>query len=130
VSPSLLIVDDSRAMRAVLERAIRLSGLPISNCYQAAHGGEALALLGRHSIDFMLLDVHMPGMDAEELIERWRAQPGAKPIPFLVTSADASAPRIERLLALGACDYLTKPFPLALLCSRLGQALNTLHDRN
>ncbi|HEY3938968.1 MAG TPA: response regulator [Bryobacteraceae bacterium] len=130
MSSSILIVDDSHAMRAVLERAIRLSGLPVSACYQAAHGGEALALLHRHPIDFMLLDVHMPEMGAEELILRWRSQPGAAPIPFLVTSADASAPRIERLLELGACDYLTKPFPLSVLCSRLGQALNNLHDRN
>jgi two-component system chemotaxis response regulator CheY len=123
---SLLIVDDSPVMRAVLERAIRISGLPVATCYQAAHGREALALLERHPISFMLLDVHMPEMGAEELILRWRSQPGARPVPFLVTSADSTAPRIERLLELGACDYLTKPFSLSHLCNRLGQALNAI----
>jgi CheY-like chemotaxis protein len=117
-------------MRAVIERAIRLSDLPVSACYQAAHGKEALAVLERYPIDFMLLDVHMPEMGAEELILHLRSQPGARPIPFLVTSADATSARIERLLDLGACDYLTKPFPISNLCARLRQALNTTHDNN
>jgi two-component system chemotaxis response regulator CheY len=127
---SVLIVDDSPVMRAVIERAIRLSDLPVSTCYQAAHGKEALEIVERHPIDFMLLDVHMPEMGAEELILRLRSQPGARAIPFLVTSADATASRIERLLELGACDYLTKPFPLSNLCARLRQALDAIHDNN
>ena len=124
---SILIADRSSAMRAVIQRAIRIANLPVSNCYPAAHGTDVLRLLHSHPIDFLLLDIDLADMPGEELIQ---AVPERSAIPFMVTSPNASSVRIERLLELGACDYLVKPFSAPTLCARLEQAFRALHASN
>jgi DNA-binding response OmpR family regulator len=127
MSASILIADSSSAMRAVIQRAIRIANLPVSNCYPAAHGADVLRLLQSHPIDFLLLDIDLADMPGEELIQ---AVPEHSAIPFMVTSPDTSSARIERLLELGACDYLLKPFSAPTLCARLEQAFRALHASN
>jgi len=127
---SILIADSSPAMRAVIQRAIRIAGLPVSGCYQAGRAEDVLRLFESEQIDFLILDTHLAGTEGEELIEELRARRREHAVPFLVTSVDASSARIERLLELGACDYLLKPFSAPTLCARLEQALNTLHANN
>jgi DNA-binding response OmpR family regulator len=126
---SILIADSSSAMRAVIQRAIRVAGLPVSDCYQAGRAQDVLRLYESHGIDFLLLDTHLAGTEAEELIGVLRAR-REHAVPFMVTSADASSARIERLLELGARDYLLKPFSVTTLCARLEQALEALHANN
>ena len=127
---SVLIADNSPVMRSIVERAIRIGNLPVSACYLAADGRAALRIAEAHPIDFLVTDIHMPEMDGEELIQALAARPQARPIPFLVASADASVGRIERMLALGASDYLLKPFSVSTLCTRLGKALEAAHAHN
>jgi DNA-binding response OmpR family regulator len=124
---SILIADSSSAMRAVIQRAIRIANLPFSSCYPAAHGADVLRLLQAHQIDFLLLDIDLADMPGEELIQAVREHSA---IPFMVTSPNASSARIERLLELGACDYLLKPFSAPTLCARLEQAFRALHASN
>jgi len=126
---SILIADSSPAMRAVIQRAIQIAGLPVSGCYQAGRAEDVLRLFESQQIDFLILDTHLAGTEGEELIQALRAR-REHAVPFLVTSVDASSARIERLLELGACDYLLKPFSAPTLCARLEQALNTLHANN
>ncbi|HMJ62605.1 MAG TPA: response regulator [Bryobacteraceae bacterium] len=126
---SILIADSSPAMRAVIQRAIQIAGLPVSGCYQAGRAEDVLRLFESQQIDFLILDTHLAGAEGEELIQALRAR-REHAVPFLVTSVDASSARIERLLELGACDYLLKPFSAPTLCARLEQALNTLHANN
>jgi len=127
--PSILIADSSPAMRAVIQRAIQIAGLPVSGCYQAGRAEDVLRLFESQQIDFLILDTHLAGTEGEELIHALRGR-REHAVPFLVTSVDASSARIERLLELGACDYLLKPFSAPTLCARLEQALNTLHANN
>jgi DNA-binding response OmpR family regulator len=127
---SILIADSSSAMRAVIERAIHIANLPISACYQAARAEDVLRLYESHKIDFLLLDTHLAGAEGEGLIETLRARREPAALRFMATSADASSARIERLLELGACDYLLKPFSVPTLCARLEQALEALHANN
>lgn len=130
---SILIADSSPAMRAVIQRAIQIAGLPVSGCYQAGRAEDVLRLFESQQIDFLIvdthLDTHLAGREGEELIQALRAR-REHAVPFLVTSADASSARIERLLELGACDYLLKPFSAPTLCARLEQALKALHANN
>jgi DNA-binding response OmpR family regulator len=126
---SILIADSSSAMRAVIQRAIRVAGLPVSGCYQAGRAEDVLRLFESQQIDFLILDTHLAGTETEELIEAMRTR-REHAVPFLVTSADASSVRIERLLELGACDYLLKPFSAPTLCARLEQALKAFHANN
>jgi DNA-binding response OmpR family regulator len=124
---SILIADRSSAMRAVIQRAIRIANLPVSSCYPAAHGADVLRLLQSQQIDFLLLDIDLADMPGEDVIQTVRKHSA---IPFMVTSVDPSSARIERLLELGACDYLLKPFSTPTLCARLEQAFGALHACN
>lgn len=106
----LLIVDDSPAMRAYIRRVIDLCGFDVSTCFEAGDGEEALAVLRREWVDAILTDINMPGVDGEELLRRIAAEDLLRGVPAIIVSTDATRPRIERMLALGAKGYLTKPF--------------------
>jgi len=106
----ILIVDDSPAMRSFIRRVIQLSGFDLSACFDAANGQEALDLLSKEWVDIILTDVNMPGVDGEEFLRRLAAIEVVRSVPVIVISTDATHNRISRLLALGACGYITKPF--------------------
>jgi two-component system, chemotaxis family, chemotaxis protein CheY len=110
VAYRLLIVDDSPAMRSYIRRVIDLCGFDVSFCFEAGDGEEALAVLRREWVDAILTDINMPGVDGEELLRRIAAEDLLRGVPAIIVSTDATRPRIERLLALGARGYLTKPF--------------------
>jgi len=107
---SILIVDDSPAMRAFVRRVIHLSGFEVSSCLEAGDGEEALALLRGGPVDIVLTDINMPRMDGEEFLRRLAADEGLRAIPVLVISTDGTGNRIARMLALGARGYVAKPF--------------------
>jgi CheY-like chemotaxis protein len=69
--------------------------------------GLELAL--RHKPDLILLDIHLPDIGGAEVLARLRAEELTRDIPVVVLSADATKSQIDRLLAAGAHDYLTKP---------------------
>ena len=106
----ILIVDDSPAMRSFVRRVILLSGFELSTCFEASNGQEALDLLRQEWVDAILTDINMPGVDGEEFLRRLSADEVLRSIPVIVISTDATQSRIERLLALGARGYITKPF--------------------
>jgi two-component system chemotaxis response regulator CheY len=106
---NVLVVDDSAVMRAMIIRTLRLSRIPLGNIYEAKHGGEGLDALDRHWIDLALVDINMPVMNGEELIERVRARPELAGVRILVVSTEGSEPRIRRVRALGA-RFVRKPF--------------------
>ena len=118
-----LIIDDSPAMRQFIRRSLSLSGLAFTECVEANNGQEALDLLRQSSIDVILCDVNMPQMDGEQLLEHIERDAQLRSIPVLVISADATAPRVQRMLGLGAQGYLLKPFSPELLRDELKRLL-------
>ena len=110
----VLVVDDEPAVRAALERALRLEGYDVD---LAADGGEALQRLERDSPDAVVLDVLMPNLDGLEVVRRMRDARDQTPV-LMLTARDAVADRVAGLDA-GADDYLVKPFALAELNARL-----------
>ncbi len=127
---SILIADSSSSMRALIARAISVAGLPVSHCLQACDAGQVLRLIESRSIDFLLLDTHLGGIDQGKLLEALDPRSEAVAVPFMVTSSDASSARIQRLLEAGARDYLLKPFSIPTLCARLDTALQTVHGNH
>jgi len=123
----ILIVDDSPAMRTFIRRVIDLSGFDASLCVEAANGEEALRLLKEEWIDAILTDINMPVMDGETLLRHLTADPVMKSIPAIVISTDATETRIDRLLALGARGYVTKPFAPEDLRAELERTLGVAY---
>ncbi|HZZ61533.1 MAG TPA: sigma-54 dependent transcriptional regulator [Roseiarcus sp.] len=100
----VLIVDDDAAMREALGEAVRDLGY---DAELAASGLEAMSVLDGRSVDAVLLDLRMPGMDGIEVLRRIRAR--AHPPPVTVLTAHATAANTIEAMRLGAFDHLTKP---------------------
>ena len=111
----ILVVDDERAVRESLRRALELEGYDVD---LAEDGESALERLsGPAEPDAMILDVLMPGIDGLEVCRRLRA--GQNEVPVLMLTARAEIDSRVAGLDAGADDYLPKPFALAELLARL-----------
>jgi two-component system, OmpR family, response regulator MprA len=110
----ILVVDDEPAMRAALERALRLEHYDVA---LASDGREALRALERVLPDAIVLDVAMPELDGLEVCRRIRAAGDRTPV-LMLTARETVDDRVAGLDA-GADDYLVKPFALRELQARL-----------
>jgi two-component system response regulator MprA len=120
----ILVVDDERAVRESLRRALELEGYEIE---LAADGREALYRLeGTTEPDAMILDVLMPGVDGLEVCRRLRDSGSKLPVLILTARAEVES-RVEGLDA-GADDYVTKPFALDELLARVRALLRRTAD--
>ncbi len=118
----ILITEDSPTMRSLLVSAIEsLDGYQI---IEATSGFEALRLLPREEVDLIITDINMPDINGLELISYVRSNPNYRSIPLFIISTESSEKDLERGIALGADEYLVKPFNpeqlLGLIRSYLG----------
>jgi two-component system response regulator MprA len=122
----ILVVDDERAVRESLRRALELEGYEIE---LAADGREALYRLeGSVEPDAMILDVLMPGVDGLEVCRRLRGNGSKLPVLMLTARAEVEN-RVEGLDA-GADDYVTKPFALDELLARVRALLRRTSEED
>ena len=109
-SGTILYIEDNlanvRLVQALLERrpGVRLE--------VAMQGGVGVELAIHNRPDLILLDLNLPDRSGEDVLAELRAEPATRNIPVVVLSADATPGQVARLRALGASDYLTKPFDL------------------
>jgi len=106
---NILIIDDSAVMRKMIIKTMGMCGIPIGEITQAANGREGLEELGKNWIDIVILDINMPIMNGEEMIDEMQQDPEIKDIPVIVISTEGSSTRIERLKEKGA-RFIKKPF--------------------
>ncbi len=106
---NVLIVDDSAVMRAMILKSMRMSGLEIGEVLQAGNGQEGLDTLGENWVDLVVVDINMPVMTGEEMIDRMRSDPGFSDLPIVVISTEGSESRLKRLQEKGAA-FIHKPF--------------------
>ena len=107
---NFLLVDDSRTVRAVVMKCLRLAKVPTRAMFEAGNGAEALEVVAREWIDLIFADINMPVMNGLEMIERLQDDPTAASIPVVVISTEGSEARIAELQAKGVRAYLRKPF--------------------
>ena len=89
-------------------------------------GGGVSEICRARQPDLVLLDLHLPDIDGEEVLRRLRADPATSSIPVAMLSADATPSQVRKLTSLGADRYLTKPIGVADLLATVDELL--LHD--
>lgn len=112
----ILVVDDNPTNLAVLSEALNSAGLRFR---VAIDGESALAQVDRNPPDLILLDVQMPGIDGFETCRRLKANPLARSIPVIFTTAFSDTENKAKGFALGAVDYIPKPFDQTEVLARL-----------
>jgi two-component system response regulator MprA len=114
VKAAVLVVEDDRSIRRMLERTLAAEGYEVAG---VSDGGGALAAVERAAPDLLVLDVGLPGVDGFAVCRRLRDKGLALPI-LMLTARDAVDDRVTGLDA-GADDYLVKPFAPEELSARV-----------
>jgi class 3 adenylate cyclase len=117
----ILVVDDSRMMRAGLTRSLKQLGF--SNISEAVDGRDAISKLHEKSYDLMLLDMEMPEMNGIEVLTAMRLDPKIGGVPVIVISGGEQIEMAVQCIEAGAEDYLTKPPHQTLLRARVTTSL-------
>ncbi len=106
---NVLIVDDSSVMRSMIKKTIQMSGVPVSEFFQAENGQVGLDVLDREWVDVIFADINMPVMNGIEMIDIIRNNNDQKEIPIIVISTESSTTRIQEITEKGV-QFIHKPF--------------------
>lgn len=107
---NVMIIDDSKSMRHVIKKVLKISGLEIGEIIEAGNGQEALDQLQDHWVDIILSDMYMPVMDGMEFLRRLRNHADFHDVPVVLVTTERNEERLAQAMALGARGYLSKPF--------------------
>ncbi len=105
----ILIVEDSDSTRAMMRAIVEDIGEDF-HVIEAANGFEALKILPAENFDLIITDINMPDINGLELINFIKTSPRYNDIPLIIVSTESTEEDRRRGMALGADDYITKPF--------------------
>jgi DNA-binding response OmpR family regulator len=117
---SVLVVDDEPSILLALEFVMKNAGFAVRT---ARNGEEAIKALGEERPDLLLLDVMIPPPDGYDVCQRVRSTPALKDIPIIMLTARGRDVEREKGLAMGADDYVTKPFSTRDLMTKVRELL-------
>jgi two-component system, chemotaxis family, chemotaxis protein CheY len=120
----VLVVEDSPSMRSYIVNTIE-GGSEDLEIVEAENGYEALKTLPHHKFDAILTDINMPDINGLELVSFLKNHPIYKTIPIMVISTESTAEDRHRAAALGAEEYLVKPFEAKELVAKLRKLLKS-----
>ena len=120
MTPTILAVDDSTSVLKMVESALRYKGYAV---VAAADGVEALEALEREQFNLVVLDINMPRMDGLSLLKTIRERPEWAGLPILMLTTEGQEADRDRALAMGATDYMVKPFKPTQLLERVAALL-------
>lgn len=107
-SIKIISVDDFATMRRIVKTLLKQLGY--TNVLEAENGAQALEILKREKIDFIISDWNMPKMSGIELLKAVRADERLKDIPFLMVTAEAEREKVIEAIKAGVSNYIVKPF--------------------
>src|SRR5271169_82666 len=106
----VLVVDDSAAIRKILQRVLRQTGMAIHTIHEAGNGEEALNLLKEHKVQLILSDINMPKMDGLQLLASLKASGDWAQVPVVMITTEGGETKVAEAVKLGAAGYVRKPF--------------------
>ena len=117
---SILVVDDTRSMRAMVAAVLEGAGYEVA---QAGDGLEALELARNRVFDLVVTDHNMPRMDGVTLVRELRSLPNYDPVALIVLSTEAGPELKQKGREAGATGWMVKPFDPEKLLEMLKRAL-------
>ena len=106
----VLIVDDSAAIRKILQRVLTQAELPLGKVLEAADGREAMVALMSQKVGLILSDINMPNMDGLELLGQLKSDAQWRDVPVIMISTEGSEAKVMEAVQLGARGFVRKPF--------------------
>jgi CheY-like chemotaxis protein len=125
MTATVLIIDDEIHIRRLTARMLEMAGYQV---LEAASGAQALSLLEETRPDVITCDITMPGMNGFEVLEALKSQPDTAEIPVIILTAAGEEKDADRATALGAADYVTKPFGTINLVETIERQLGADHS--
>ena len=116
LKPTILVVEDEVGIARMIQVLLEARGFSTVVCHA---GDEAIRRIADTSVDLVLLDVMMPGMDGYEVCRRLKADEHWRHIPVIMLTAKDTTRDLVRGLEIGADDYITKPFNTEELIARI-----------
>ena len=120
-TPLILIVDDDRTMRSLLNLAMEEEGYEVA---EAENGEQCLAEYTHFQPDLILLDAVMPDLDGFTCCQKIRSLPGGDRLPILMITVLDDSESVDRAFNAGATDYITKPIHWSVLSQRVRRLLD------
>ncbi|MBM3774706.1 MAG: response regulator [Acidobacteria bacterium] len=117
----LLIVDDSAAIRKILQRVLQQADFALGQIYEAGDGQEALDILKQKKVGLILSDINMPNMDGLQLLSHLRSQEGLKDVPVVMITTEGSQAKVMEAVQLGASGFVRKPFTAEQIKEKLAR---------
>jgi two-component system chemotaxis response regulator CheY len=106
----VLIVDDSAAIRKILQRVLRQTDLNLGEISEAGDGTEAVEILKNRKFGLILSDINMPQMDGLQLLARIKEMDHLKDVPVIMITTEGGQGKVMEAVQLGATGYVRKPF--------------------
>ena len=106
----VFIVDDSAAIRKILQRVLRQTDLNLGEIREAGDGSEAVELLKDRTFGLILSDINMPQMDGLQLLARIKEMSHLKNVPVIMITTEGGQGKVMEAVQLGATGYVRKPF--------------------
>jgi two-component system chemotaxis response regulator CheY len=106
----VLIVDDSAAIRKILQRVLRQTDLNLGEIKEAGDGTEAVEILKNRTFGLILSDINMPQMDGLQLLARIKEMEHLKSVPVIMITTEGGQGKVMEAVQLGATGYVRKPF--------------------
>ena len=108
MTSKILIVEDSKASRELISATVE--SIPGLEAIATSSGLEALKLLPQHTFALIITDINMPDINGLELIRFVKTNPSLRDTPLFIVTTEGREKDRDRGLALGAAEYLVKPF--------------------
>lgn len=124
-----LVIDDSRVMRNIVMKELRVSGLAEFEFIEAEDGADALKKFNPSKIDIAFVDWNMPNMSGIEFVRKVRKMNQAKNIPLVMVTSEKTVGKIEEALDhAGANAYISKPFTAETLQRKLAPLMKQIEE--
>jgi DNA-binding response OmpR family regulator len=120
----ILVIEDDPATSRLVDYSLRHEGYQV---FTASNGLDGIRKAMEVTLDLIILDVMLPGMDGFEICHRLRSEPKTAEVPILMFSAKSQDIDKTTGLLVGADAYLTKPAPPSSIVERVQNLINTKH---